>query len=251
MYTLWQKPLVRILVIAWLPVLASGCGGESNGANAGGDTTAKETISGLFQGHLVENGEVSGVTAAIARDGTTVYALRDDPNLARTTRLFDGVTTGTDSSVRFSGQILADGARLPISFQSTLESDTLTATLQGGAQLQLQRLARSGQNTSLTKLAGAYAFLGPNGNVWQLTVRADGSVTLTPDSGDCDAQGQVNVPDPAVNVFRVTIPAGACTPFNTELSALGSVDVLPPATRVLRLNGSAGENPVHLNLFTT
>lgn len=253
-----QIPWLRLVLAALLLLVLAGCDDEGSignrdttGEPPAGEPPASQPISGVFHGRLVDGAEVNGVTATIAPDGETVYALRDHPNRALTTRAFVGTTQSTSSSVRFSGFVLEDGARIPIAFKANLESGVLTATLAGNLRLRLERLQRSDAGVSLAQLAGDYSFVAPNHTIWRATIRADGTISLSSTAENCTLRGQVAVPDTAVNVFTLKVPSGSCVPFREGLSGVGSVDTLPPASRLLRLDARSGDQPLQLNLFAT
>lgn len=248
-----QGTRLRGAFAALLLLALAGCLDDGPGRDdtANNDRNDNETVSGLFQGRLIDGPDVADVTAAIARDGTTIYRLRDNPETGRTIRAFFGQTTGASSPLRFTGDELTDESIMPISFNAELTGETLTAGLDSDGHLRLQRLARSGEEISLTRLAGQYTFLAPGDTIWDATIEADGTVILQPATGACSLQGQVSVPDPTVNIFQLTVPSGPCDAFGEGLTALGSLDRLPPDTGLLRLDGRIGDQPRRLNLFAS
>lgn len=253
MYALNQIPGLRPVLAALLILTLVGCSdeGSSDDTNNTKSPSTSQAISGVFQGRMVDGTEVNGVTATIARDGHTVYAIRGKPNRTKTTQAFIGKTQGTSSPVSFSGFVLENSGRTPIAFKAKLKADILTATLAGDRTLRLRRLPRSDAGLSIAQLAGDYALVAPNNMIWHATISMNGAIMLQQITGSCSLQGQVAVPDTGVNVFTLKVSGGACSPFGAGLSAVGSVDSLPPSTELLRLDGHIGDQPVQLNLFAT
>ncbi|WP_116364845.1 hypothetical protein [Parahaliea mediterranea] len=184
--------------------------------------------TGIYRGQIVtDDGNLALLTVNLARDGVTAVAIDSDDDEVADIVLW-GDTSESAGELHFSGRDGRDGSSVELTF--AIDDEVLGATvrvngLSGEASAPLAADSAAGSAPE-----GDYAREDGVGGLTQLSIGADGSVTL---SSPCSGSGELSAADSAVNLYRLSL-ASDC--LNWE--ALVSVGSIEGDGAVLTISGA-------------
>ncbi|QUM81978.1 hypothetical protein HWV01_17675 [Moritella sp. 5] len=197
-----MKRLTSILLVAFVVLGLSACGGSSSG-----EVTATQVKSGIYSGSWTASDGSSGVLAAQV-SGNKLYAVSNDLKYLQLELSLNGIVVTTKG--RFysdSGSATVDGA---ITGSGTLKGDTVTMTLTlfdgQESQVVLTRSDISDDASSFDIMQGDYKSLD---QIVDINLSAVGAVSGS-DTDGCKYSGDISIIDAKINVYALTLTIADC-----------------------------------------
>jgi len=197
-----MKRLTSILLVAFVVLGLSACGGSSSSA-----VTATQIKSGIYGGPwTVSDGSSSVLVAQVS--GNKLYAVSDDLKFLQLELSLNGNEVTTKGRFYFDGgSATVDDV---ITGRGTLEGDTvnMTLTLFDGekSQVMLKRLVISDDASSFDIMQGDYK---TEDQAIDINLSAIGALSGS-DTDGCKYSGDIGIIDAKINVYALTLTIADC-----------------------------------------
>jgi len=196
-----MKRLTSILLVAFVVLGLSACGGSSSGTDT---ATIK---SGVYAGGWTASDGSVGVLAAQV-SGHKLYAVSNDFKFLQLEISLNGnVVTTKGRYYSNSGSATVDSA---VTGSGTLKSDTVTMTLKfvdgQESQVVFQRLVISDDASSFDIMQGDYKSVD---QTIDINLSAIGAVSGS-DTDGCKYSGDIGIIDAKINVYALTLTIADC-----------------------------------------
>lgn len=186
--------------------------------------------TGVYQGLIAtEDGDVALLRVTLARDGGTAVAIETGDGEEADILLW-GSTEEAAGELDFNGRDSRDGSEVALTWtvdEGVLRGVIHLTGLNGEAMAPLADNTTAGDPPT-----GSFARQDSLDGFTRLTLAEDGTVTL---EAPCAGSGELSAPDPAVNVYRLTVDSDCL-----QWEALVSRDSLDGAAGLLSVTGDAG-----------
>lgn len=208
------------LLAGALAITLAACGGGSGGGSA-----PRVQADGVWIGTATEAGDSYGVIALVYDNA--IYALSDYDALYRGNFSMSGSTlTGNlraydDDFGAFASSSLSASVVAKESIKGSFETTYLDGSGRTSGTMDLTYSALYERDSSLSRLGDIWTFSDGFGYDIAVTIQADGSF-FGQDSDGCTFTGDATVPDPSVNVYRLTkVSMSSCGSANGTYSGYG------------------------------
>ncbi len=197
-----MKRLASILLVAFVVLGLSACGGSSSSA-----VPATQIKSGIYGGSWTASDGSNGVFVAQV-SGNKLYAASSDRDFLQLELSLTGTEVTTKG--RFysdSGSVTVDGV---ITGRGTLEGDTVKMTLTRfdgqESQVVFKRLVISDDTSSFDIMQGDYK---TEDQAIEINLSAIGALSGS-DTGGCKYSGDIDIIDAKINVYALTLRIADC-----------------------------------------
>lgn len=190
----------------------------------------KRPASGLYDGFVTSNAVPTKAVAALLDETGNFAAIAYDASVI----YFGSYTTsGTALSVSGTGYA-GPGVTFPpsgatqITFGATgsfVDRDSANVSYSGGGQqgvVSMRYDSRYNRGASLAAIAANYSSALPTGATFQGSVNASGQITGS-DSGGCQYNGTVTVPNAQFNAYVVSVNVSSCGPNSGTYTGVGTL----------------------------
>jgi hypothetical protein len=244
----------RLVCLALVGTALSACGGGggSDGPQAAGKNFANAT--GFWQGSFASSdGTTRGFRMLIAPDGRFAGSV-DSTGLNGRIVLGTGMTIQSVFSA--SGTVFAQAGEgllpngqssdaLTVSSSAVVAGVSLTGNLSGGGESASFTLSYEGtRGGSLQSIAGIYAgYPLQAGRIASSSLTVNGNALTWANDNGCNAAGNIEVIDPALNIYSWSMLLSACGGVaDHTISGLGTLATDPLGANLLLLYGATATN---------
>jgi hypothetical protein len=227
-----SRRLAGAMLAGMIAVALGGCGG-----GGGEDEPEDADAGGLYAGTMNLDGTARTFNVAVRPDGVFVGGFSAAPG-GTNSRVMYGVGVADGDDFTATGTSYAP-AGAPFSAGGTVASLSITnGAIDEGVRLQGNyaaggesgnftvnyRAEITGRGALLSRIAGTYASNPASAQNVTVTITGTGAVTLA--GNGCTGTGQINILDPAVNVYSIDLVISTCS-ANVPVSGVASLEDAP------------------------
>ena len=198
----------RVLcVVLLLSTLLAGCGG---GGSSSSTPVATADATGVWEGTITQNGvgtfSVTGLITGgqmrfLSADGNTIYE--------GTVSVSGNTFTATTSNYAIDGGIFSTSTLTGSVVTANSISGTFTSSDGGSGSFSLTYDPITTRGSSLATITANWFVTDGSGYSMSLTIDSAGTLNGS-DSDGCVYTGQVNIIDPTVNIYGISLTASSC-----------------------------------------